>query len=270
MFICIWNRGCYNLIILEERPIPKGGTNMNDDLEQLTALLTNAAFVDLSPTIEHNMPKWPTHPQIIVDPTVTHEHDGYYCQTLVMGEHSGAHVDVPAHIISTMMDKTVDTYPVNMLFGSAITYDLQPLGAKPGQRITAKQILKIEEQMDDSAKEGDIVLLNFGWQKYWTLEKEWKYYATNEPGLDEDAVRLFAERKVKAVGSDTIACDTPVQEGYEMKSFGHQNYWLPNEIFIMEMLHNLDKLPVRCYFAALPLKIRNGSGSPIRPAAIIV
>ncbi|MDO4270273.1 MAG: cyclase family protein [Eubacteriales bacterium] len=243
---------------------------MENRLGQLTELLEGAQFIDLSPTIEHNMPKWPTHPPVIVDPTVTHEHDHYYCQTLVLGEHSGAHVDAPAHIIPSMMEHTVDTYPVNMLFGPAIVYDLRPLEAKPGQRITAAQLLSLEEKMGDRAGEGDIVLLNFGWQQYWTLTKEWKYYATNEPGFDEDAVKLFADRKVKAVGSDTIACDTPVQDGYEMKSFGHQNYWLPNEIFIMEMLHNLDRLPMRCYFAALPLKIKNGSGSPIRPTAIVV
>lgn len=243
---------------------------MNDRLEQLTQLLAQAQFIDLSPTIEHNMPKWPTHPQIIVDSTITHSHDGYYCQTLVLGEHTGAHVDVPAHILPDMMECTVDTYPVNMLFGSAIVYDLCTLNAKPGQRITALQLLALEETMGDAAREGDIVLLNFGWQKYWTLDHMWKYYATNEPGLDEDAVRLFTDRKVRAVGSDTIACDTPVQDGFEMKSYGHQNYWLPNEIFIMEMLHNLDALPTRCYFAALPLKIKGGSGSPIRPTAIIV
>ncbi|WP_283674748.1 cyclase family protein [Butyricicoccus sp. Marseille-Q5471] len=243
---------------------------MENRLAQLAELLSGASFIDLSPAIEHNMPKWPTHPQIIVDATITHEHDGYYCQTLVLGEHSGAHVDAPAHIIPAMMDCTIDTYPVNMLFGPAIVYDLQKLDAKPGERITAAQLLALEEQMQDQAGAGDIVLLNFGWQQYWTLDKTWKYYATNEPGLDEDAVKLFADRRVKAVGSDTIACDTPVQDGYEMKSFGHQNYWLPHEIFIMEMLHNLDQLPTRCYFAALPLKIKNGSGSPIRPTAIVV
>ena len=122
--------------------------------------------------------------------------------------------------------------------------------------------------MGDSAREGDVVLLEFGWQKFWKTDANWKYYATNEPGLDEEAVQLFADRKVRAVGSDTIACDTPVKDGIEYKSYGHQNYWLPNQILIMEMLHNLDKLPTRCYFIALPLKIKNGSGSPIRPVAL--
>lgn len=237
--------------------------------EILDGIMRNAEIVDLSPLIENGMPKWPTHPQIVVHQTITHEHDGYYCQSLVLGEHTGAHVDVPAHIIASMMDHTMDTYPASMLFGPAIKYDMYKLEARPGDRITKAQILQLESEMQDAAREGDIVLMDFGYQKYWTTSREWKYYATNEPGLDEEAVKLFAQRKVRAVGSDTIACDTPVVDGLELKSYGHQNHWLPNEIFIMEMLQNLDRLPTRCYFCAIPLKIKNGSGSPIRPFAII-
>lgn len=237
--------------------------------EVLNQLISGAKLVDLSPTIEHNMPKWPTHPQIIVDPTITHAHDGYYCQTLVMGEHTGAHVDCPAHILPEMQDKTVDTYEPTMVMGPAIKYDMYRLNAQPGDRITKEQILELEAEMGDQAKPGDIVLLDFGYQQYWKLDNEWKYYALNEPGLSEEACALFAERKIRAVGSDTVACDTPVKDGYEYFSYGHHNSFLPNEIFIMEMLRNLGKLPRRCYFMAIPLKIKHGSGSPIRPFAIV-
>ena len=237
--------------------------------ELLAQLIGGAKVVDLSPTIEHNMPKWPTHPQIIVDPTITHAHDGYYCQTLVMGEHTGAHVDCPVHILPEMQDKTVDTYEPNMIMGPAVKYDMYRLNAQPGDRITKEQILELEDQMDDRARPGDIVLLDFGYQQYWKLDNTWKYYALNEPGLSQEACALFAERQIRAIGSDTIACDTPVKDGYEYFSYGHHDSFLPNEIFIMEMLMNLEKLPRRCYFMAIPLKIKNGSGSPIRPFAIL-
>lgn len=237
--------------------------------EVLDKYLKGSKIVDLSPTLERGMPKFPTHPAIVIDQTVTHEHDGYYCQTLNLGEHSGAHVDCPAHIIPSMMDKTVETYPANMLFGPAIKYDLYKIGAVAGERITKADILGLEEEMQDSAKEGDIVLLDFGWMQYWSCDSRWKHFAMDEPGLAEDAVALFAERKVKAVGSDTIACDTPMTNGKEDYSYGHKEYWLPKEIFIMEMIANMDQLPTRSYFMAIPLKIKNGSGSPIRPFAIV-
>lgn len=38
---------------------------------------------------------------------------------------------------------------------------------------------------------------------------------------------------------------------------------------MIEELKNLDKLPTVCYFVATPLKIKNGSGSPIRPFALV-
>ncbi len=237
--------------------------------KELDSLFDKAHIIDLSPLIEKGMPKWPTHPQVIVDPTITHEHDGYYCQSLVMGEHTGAHVDCPPHIIPSMMDHSVDTYPADMLFGPAIKYEMYKLNSKPGDRISKEQILQLEEEMGDKAGKGDIVLMEFDYQKYWKTDCEWKYYALNEPGLSEEACELFAERGVRAVGSDTIACDTPVIDGKELISYGHKKCWLPNEIFILEMLMNLNKVPTRSYFMALPLKIKNGSGSPIRPIVVV-
>lgn len=242
---------------------------MEKKWEILNKTIKGTKIIDLSPTLEKGMPKFPTHPQIVIDPTVTHEHDGYYCQTLNMGEHTGAHVDCPAHMLPDQMDKTVDTYPANMLFAPAVKYELFRTGVVPGERVTKADILELEREMGDAVGEGEIALLDFGWMQYWTCGSGWKQYAMDEPGLSEDAVALFAERKVKAVGSDTIACDTPMINGIEDFSYGHKEYWLPNGIFIMEMIANLDQLPTRSYFMAIPLKIKNGSGSPIRPFAIV-
>jgi len=242
---------------------------MSDVINKLSEVIRECEMIDLSPTLENDIPRWPTHPPLVINPTVTHSHDGYYCQTLFMAEHTGAHVDAPAHQVAEMMDSTIDIYPANYLCGQAVTYPLHRLNARPGQRVTTQQILELEKEMGTFAGENEIVLLDFHWFEYWTTERDWKYYAANEPGLAEDAVRLFAERKVRAVGSDTIACDTPVIAGEELESYGHHVHWLPNHILIMEELKNLDKLPVRSFFIAVPLKIKNGSGSPIRPFVLV-
>ena len=47
--------------------------------------------------------------------------------------------------------------------------------------------------------------------------------------------------------------------------YAHTRYFLPNGLPLIESLANLERLPTRCYFIALPLKIKGGSGSPIRP-----
>lgn len=237
--------------------------------ESLNQYLKKAKIVDLSPALEKGIPNSPAHFPIIIDSAATHERDGYYCQTLIMGEHSGAHVDCPAYMLREQMDKTVDVYPANVLFAPAVKYDLFRTGVIPGEYVTKEDILSLEEEMGDAVGKDEIALLNFGWAQYWACDSMWKHYAMDAPGLSEDAVALFASRKVKAVGADTIKCDTPIVNGKEYFSYGHKKYWLPNGIFIMEMLANLDELPTRSYFMAIPLKIKNGSGSPIRPFAIV-
>jgi kynurenine formamidase len=40
-------------------------------------------------------------------------------------------------------------------------------------------------------------------------------------------------------------------------------------VYIVENLKNLDRLPPFCLFLALPLKIKGGSGSPVRAVALV-
>ena len=229
--------------------------------------LKQMQILDLSPVLEPGMPKWPTHPPVIIDPTATHAHDGYYCQTLSFGEHTGAHVDAPAHMVDSMIDHTIDKYPANMIFGCAIKYDVYKFAVPFGERVTKDQILELEQEMGDNAGAGEIPIFNFGHQKYWSTGRDWDYSVTNEAGLDEETVQMFLDRGIKAAGFDTAGGDQPLKDGKEKFAYGHRKLWLPNEIFIIENLHNLDLLPQRFYFIALPLRIKNGSGSPIRPVA---
>ena len=77
----------------------------------------------------------------------------------------------------------------------------------------------------------------------------------------------FKDRGIRAIGCDTVACDMAVVDGVGLDTTGHTHHWLPNAILIIEMLTNLDQLSLRSLFVATPLKIKEGSGSPIRPLA---
>jgi len=241
---------------------------MSTTIADLTALLTQFEIVDLSPLLERGIPRWPAHPHLIIDPTVTHEHDGYYCQALHIAEHTGAHVDAPAHAVPQCMADTIETLPIDALIGPAVVYDFAPRNLGPGDLLSARDFLAWERKHGERVSRGEIALLHFGWMKHWRTDGGWRFYAENEPGLDESAVKLLAERGVKAVGADTIAVDKGMKDGVSSPAWGHRKYWLPEGILIIEMLANLDKLPARCLFMALPLKIKNGSGSPIRPIAL--
>ena len=90
---------------------------MSDILYTIREAVSACNVVDLSPVLENDIPRWPTHPPLVIHPTVTHAHDGYYCQTMFLGEHTGAHVDAPAHQVSAMMESTIETYPPDYLCG---------------------------------------------------------------------------------------------------------------------------------------------------------
>ncbi|HQY31835.1 MAG TPA: hypothetical protein PK691_11130, partial [Thermomicrobiales bacterium] len=99
---------------------------------------------------------------------------------------------------------------------------------------------------------------------------EARYYATNQPGLDESAVKLIAERGAKALGSDNTNVEMPMKDGVGLNpGWAHARYFLPRGLPLIESLINLEQLPPRCWFIALPLKIKHGSGSPIRPIALV-
>ena len=52
-----------------------------DKVGQIATLLASMRCVDLAPRLERGMPRFPTHPHTMIDPTVTHAHDGYYSHT---------------------------------------------------------------------------------------------------------------------------------------------------------------------------------------------
>jgi kynurenine formamidase len=248
---------------------PDGHPETTAALQTLTRLLSGARYVDLSPTISIGMPRWPTHPAVDIDQAITHERDGYFCQTLTLGEHTGAHVDAPAHIHGNMMDHTVEAIPVNKLIAPTKTFDLRAYGLKPGQLATAQMLASLD-RWSTPLQAGEIALLNFGWyERFWDLDPHCRWYSENTPGLSEDACEWLADRGILAAGSDTVAFDIALVNGEATHGApAHQKYLLPQDINIIECLANLDKMPEHGYFIALPLKIKGGSGSPLRPIGL--
>lgn len=240
-------------------------------LNRFAVMLASARVVDLSPTLRNGLPRWPAHPPLVVHPTITHERDGYYCQTLFIAEHIGAHVDAPAHTQPAMMEHTIDTMPPDALLAKASVFDLSPLALGPGDVADAEALRSVEAAHPEPLGEGEIALLNYGWmRREWREDGGWRGYAENGPGLAEDAVLWLADRGVRAVGADTLSCDQPLRDGVAtQRSYGHKDHWLPRHIYMIEVLANLDLLPPRCFFMGLPLKIAGGSGSPLRPIALV-
>jgi kynurenine formamidase len=230
--------------------------------------LRSMRAVDLAPTLARGIPRWPTHPHLIIDPTVVHEHDGYYCQNISMAEHIGCHVDAPAHTVANMMEATVETLPVDCLVAEAIVYDFSDRDWKPGDILTPSDIEAYERRHGIAVGHDEIALVNFGWLKqHWRRDAQAQWFARNAPGMNEELVLLFKERRVRAVGADTIACEAALKDGAYDSMPGHEKHWLPNGILILECVANLELVSRCCLFVAAPLPIEHGSGSPLRPIA---
>jgi len=119
-----------------------------------------------------------------------------------------------------------------------------------------------------------IMLLRTGYGKRWP-DRE-KYLGTNErgaaavaklhfPGLHPEAARwLTTERAIRAVGLDTASIDYGQSTLFE----SHRILFEKN-IPAFENLANLDQLPAKDFHViALPMKIKGGSGGPLRIVAI--
>jgi kynurenine formamidase len=234
---------------------------------EIARLLQEATVYDISPTWESNMPGFRNHPSFWIIPEGrTYEYNGYYAQMLVMCEHHGSHVDAPAHIVRGAA--TLDQLAPDILIGPYKKYDFIPYNPEAGKNMSIKEIKEIEEKDGFVPEAGDIILLQYGWDKYYKPEStdpaERDWYGGNVPGINEEAIKYFTDKKVRAVGSDAISTDNGYKD-YKIDVMpGHDKYWLPNGILITEGFVNMSPAPATGLFVAVPLKFKNGSGSPIR------
>jgi kynurenine formamidase len=144
---------------------------------------------------------------------------------------------------------------------------------QPDYRVTVEDFTSWEQTNGQIAPNA-IVLIRTGYAKHWPDAA--KYLGTAErgeaavaklhfPGLHPDAASWLAEsRKVKALGLDTASIDYGQSTKYE----SHQILY-GRDIPAFENLTNLDRLPARGSFVvALPMKIKGGSGAPLRAIAM--
>ena len=163
--------------------------------------------------------------------------------------------------------------PLESLTGSAIVIDVSVNAlSNPDHLISVKEIQDWEAK-NDTIPPGSIVLFRTGYGQFYPDAK--KYFGTDAkgesaialmhfPGIDPAAAEWLAtHRKVKAVGLDTPSIDYG-----QSTDFKTHQVLLGKNIPAFENVANLDKLPVKgAYVVALPMKIKNGSGGPLRIVA---
>ncbi len=239
----------------------------------LAEALRDATFYDVSPPIDERLPVFPGHPAIEIDGEArTHERDGYFLQRLSLGEHVGSHVDAPAHAVASLADRTIDRYPVERFVAPYVKYDLTAHTPGPGDLVPAAALREIEMRDGVAAGPGDVAIVQFGWDAHRRPDSddpdERAWWIRNAPGLAADACSYLAGRGVTGVGADTATCDAAVVDGVITSAVGHVETFLPTDILLFEGLVGLADAPAHGIFIGLPLRIRGGSGSPIRAVLV--
>jgi arylformamidase len=228
----------------------------------LASALAQFEVVDLSHTLEEGIPTFPTHSKYYHlawpqqgDPATMYQ--------LLMHEHNGTHVDAPAHYVAAGIDPSAD-YMHQMrpdaLIGPAAVIDL----ADTPPALVDRALIDRWQEGHGPIGAGDIVIFNFGWHRKWASNDPAFSFLEPWPGLDRGASERLLELRVAAVGTDCLGLDR-----FDSEDIPAHDTLLKNHVLIIENLANLDALPDRCLLIAAPLKIFEGSGSPIRALALV-
>jgi kynurenine formamidase len=226
-------------------------------------------LVDLSRTIEHRTPAHPSHPPVIV--TVWNDHSEVKkagnteftskSLTLSMSDHSATHVDAPCHFSSSSDAVSIDKVPLENFYTEAICLDLSHVALK--HEITVAEMEAALKVSGEEIQKGDTVLIHMGVNDRLFGKPE---YLHDFPGLHVEAVHWLADKGIIMFGVEAIS---PAPEGEP--NFKAHIACAQRGITHMEGLMNLDKLleQGRFRFIGFPLKIKDGTGSPIRAVAVI-
>ena len=245
----------------------------------MIAELLGARVYDLEQPRYAGAPVWPAHePGVLLNLHRRHEGEGRTSASalLVMTEHSGTHIDALCH----------QAWGGAMHGGVEVTPDVQTsagfteLGIDTVAPIVRRGVLLDVagsravgaadlEAAGVEVRPGDVVLVRLGSGALWADREA--YAAAG--GVTADGSRWLAERRPFAVGADNMAWDLPDEEDPELGLLpGHTILIVQEGIHIIESLY-LEELAAdgvtEFGFVCLPLKLRGGTGSPVRPIALV-
>lgn len=251
-------------------------------LAQLAA--GNFKVVDLTHTLSPDFPALQLPPEFgqvwaFKMETISHYDEkgpGWYWNNFTCGEHTGTHFDAPAHWVTgkDYPQNTVDTIDPKNFIAPAVVVDASAEVAANEDWVLTVDFLKKWEEKHGRIPAGNWVLFRTGWAA--RLAKDPASYVNaredgpHTPGPSQEAVEwLIKERDVHGFGVETINTDAGQSFAWPMPYPCHTLMHGANK-YGLQCLNNLDQLPpTGAVIIAAPLKIQNGSGSPLRVLALV-
>lgn len=221
--------------------------------------------LDLTLELQAGKQSWNVHPPVSLIPyhqsSMNRWRNGLLCpgfdtKLLTMTDHTGTHVDAPNHFHPE--GKSITEIPLSSLMGEALFLDVS--GKKKNSPIFISDILSQLEKANEEIKKGDILILKC-WPAPWGVGEGFD----SADALAGEVADFLLEKEIKLLATDIPTVD----DLNDPNKFIHFKL-LQNDIPIIENLINLEKITVsRFQFMALPLNLRNATGSPVRALAFL-
>ena len=252
------------------------GQALADQTKESSGLFADGRIIDLTYAYDADTVYWPTASDFEMDSDFKGMTEGgyyYEANTFRTAEHGGTHLDAPIHFAEG--GQHADEIPLDHLIGPAVVIDVSDQAAVDRDYQVSVEDFKAWETLHGQLPDGIIVLLRTGFGKFWPDRES--YMGTDAsgadavpllhfPGLHPDAARWLVEhRNIHAIGLDTPSIDYGQSADFQ----SHRVLFAKN-IPAFENVAQLERLPVTGFHViALPMKIKGGSGGPLRIVAVV-
>jgi len=263
----------------------------------LEAIEGGVQVFDLAQPLAAETPHSPNHPPFRMSLMRRHgdmvREDGSSAanELLVTGGHTGTHVDALAHVSyhgelyggasaeeaqrgGRFKSHGVDAMPPMVCRGVLLDVaGLHSTDVLPGgYGITDEDLSAAARKARVEIHPGDVALIHSGWSRNFGDADVFLGHDTGVPGPTEEAARWLADCGVGATGAETIAYEQIKPEiGHKLLPV-HRLLLVERGIHIIEVM-NLAELAAagvnEFLFVLAPLKIVGGTGSPVRPLAVV-
>lgn len=215
-------------------------------------------IIDLSMMIEEGMVTFNAywHPAVEIVQLGSHEKEGRETRKIVIGTHTGTHIDAPRHFIDG--GETIESIPLDRLVGTASVLDLSK--AKGQQEIGVQEL-----EAALGGHKATRVILRFDWDS----ELRNDSYYTDHPFLSEKACRWLVDQGCILIAMDTPQLDDPKNGRGSEKDSPNHKILLGNGVVLVEYLINIREISQpEVDLVVAPIKLRGSDGAPVRCFAI--
>ena len=263
--------------------------------DSVTELLRGRKVFDLGVELFPGMPHVPTHSPFMYQ--MVREHgdlmygDGVSAAVDIFGMscHTGTHLDGLGHFakdlclhggqpatdgqsktggLSTLGIQRVAPFIARgVLLDIPVTQGSEIL--EPTQVVGPRDLEKAAKRAGVTIRPGDVVLIRTGWMRLWPDQRKYYSVQTGQPGINIEAARWLTEQGATCLGSDNFAVEVTPTPNHAHPV--HIHCLVEKGVHLLEVadLEALSRTGTSEFsLVMVPMKIRGGTASPIRPLAV--